>query len=248
MRRRSRSPIERFLRATLPDMPAPRPPGSRRAGMCMPARVTASCLALSLNCCCRCNPHPMRRLAYGRNHAGLPPSTPSTRAASDPSGMMPAANAAVNSQTLRSPLGLPAEAAADQMTCSGAQSARRQRTGRKDHAAFLALEGPSHLADGRRRRSLCDPNLFRHRRWQDCRTGCRSSSDARSRPAGRLHILLQIDRQDLAGAPGSARDEIRTSLRDAKIGYADAQRQRQPCQVRIRDAGQIEAAGKALEA
>ena len=37
---------------------------------------------------------------------------------------------------------------------------------------------------------------------------------------GGSHILLQIDRQDLANERlGTTRDDIRTLLRDAKIGY-----------------------------
>ena len=65
---------------------------------------------------------------------------------------------------------------------------------------------------------------------------------------GGSHILLQIDRQDLARERlESARDEIRTSLRDAKIGYTGLNVTGNYVQLRIRDAGQIEAAQKALE-
>jgi SecD/SecF fusion protein len=65
---------------------------------------------------------------------------------------------------------------------------------------------------------------------------------------GGSHILLQIDRQDLANERlESARDEIRTSLRDAQIGYAGLTGTSNYVQVRIRDLGQIEAAKSALE-
>jgi SecD/SecF fusion protein len=65
---------------------------------------------------------------------------------------------------------------------------------------------------------------------------------------GGSHILLQIDRQDLANERlESARDEIRTSLRDAQIGYTGLTGTSNYVQVRIRDLGQIEAAKSALE-
>ncbi len=65
---------------------------------------------------------------------------------------------------------------------------------------------------------------------------------------GGSHILLQIDRQELADERlESARDEIRTALRDAQIGYTGLTGTGTHVQVRIRDQGQIEAAKKALE-
>ncbi|TIL75535.1 MAG: protein translocase subunit SecDF [Mesorhizobium sp.] len=65
---------------------------------------------------------------------------------------------------------------------------------------------------------------------------------------GGSHILLQIDRQDLANERlESARDEVRTSLRDAQIGYTGLAGTANSIQVRIRDQGQIEAAKSALE-
>ncbi|GLS39997.1 protein translocase subunit SecDF [Mesorhizobium tianshanense] len=65
---------------------------------------------------------------------------------------------------------------------------------------------------------------------------------------GGSHILLQIDRQDLANERlESARDEIRTSLRDTQIGYTGLTGTANFIQVRIRDQGQIEAAKSALE-
>ncbi|TIL41821.1 protein translocase subunit SecDF [Mesorhizobium sp.] len=65
---------------------------------------------------------------------------------------------------------------------------------------------------------------------------------------GGSHILLQIDRQDLANERlESARDEVRTSLRDGQIGYTGLAGTANSIQVRIRDQGQIEAAKSALE-
>ncbi|RWO34019.1 MAG: protein translocase subunit SecDF [Mesorhizobium sp.] len=65
---------------------------------------------------------------------------------------------------------------------------------------------------------------------------------------GGSHILLQIDRQDLANERlETARDEVRTSLRDAQIGYTGLAGTANSIQVRIRDQGQIEAAKSALE-
>ncbi|MGX9178992.1 protein translocase subunit SecDF [Mesorhizobium sp. BHbdii] len=65
---------------------------------------------------------------------------------------------------------------------------------------------------------------------------------------GGSHILLQIDRQDLANERlEAARDEVRTSLRDAQIGYTGLTGTANSIQVRIRDQGQIEAAKAALE-
>ncbi len=64
---------------------------------------------------------------------------------------------------------------------------------------------------------------------------------------GGSHILLQIDRQDLATERlESARDEIRTSLRNAQIGYTALTVGTGHVQVRLRDRDQIEAARTAL--
>lgn len=65
---------------------------------------------------------------------------------------------------------------------------------------------------------------------------------------GGSHILLAIDRQDLADERLQAtRDDIRTLLRDAKIGYAGLSGSGRSVQVRVRDAAQVDAAKKALE-
>jgi SecD/SecF fusion protein len=64
---------------------------------------------------------------------------------------------------------------------------------------------------------------------------------------GGSHILLQIDRQDLANERlASTRDEIRTLLRDARVGYTGLTGTDSSVQVRVRDAGQLEAAKTAL--
>ncbi|MEQ1942674.1 protein translocase subunit SecDF [Mesorhizobium sp. VNQ89] len=64
---------------------------------------------------------------------------------------------------------------------------------------------------------------------------------------GGSHILLQIDRDDLANERlESTRDEIRTTLRDARIGYTGLTGSGNSVQVRIRDADQLEAAKTAL--
>ena len=66
---------------------------------------------------------------------------------------------------------------------------------------------------------------------------------------GGSHILLQIDRQDLADERlESTRDEIRTALRDARIGYTGLTGSGNSVQVRIRDPQQVEAAKTALDA
>ena len=65
---------------------------------------------------------------------------------------------------------------------------------------------------------------------------------------GGSHILLQIDRQDLIDDRlASARDDVRSLLRDARIGYTGLSGSGRTVQVRIRDAGQVEAAKTALE-
>jgi SecD/SecF fusion protein len=65
---------------------------------------------------------------------------------------------------------------------------------------------------------------------------------------GGSHILLQIDRQDLANERLEAtRDDIRTLLRDARIGYTGLTGSGNAVQVRIRDAEQLDAAKKALQ-
>jgi len=64
---------------------------------------------------------------------------------------------------------------------------------------------------------------------------------------GGSHILLQIDRQDLSDERlNTTRDDIRTLLRDAKIGYTGLTGDGNSVQVRIRDASQLEAAKTAL--
>ena len=64
---------------------------------------------------------------------------------------------------------------------------------------------------------------------------------------GGSHILLQIDRQDLADERlTTTRDDIRTLLRDAKIGYTGLTGSGNSVQVRIRDAAELEAAKTAL--
>ena len=64
---------------------------------------------------------------------------------------------------------------------------------------------------------------------------------------GGSHILLQVDRQDLINERlETTRDDIRTLLRDAKIGYTGLTGSGRTVQVRIRDAAEVEAAKTAL--
>ena len=64
---------------------------------------------------------------------------------------------------------------------------------------------------------------------------------------GGSHILLQVDREGLiADRLESARDDVRISLRDARIGYTGLSGTGRSVQVRVRDADQIEAAKRAL--
>ena len=64
---------------------------------------------------------------------------------------------------------------------------------------------------------------------------------------GGSHILLQIDRNDLiSDRLESARDDIRVALREARVGYTGLSGTGRTVQVRIRDAGQVEAAKTAL--
>jgi SecD/SecF fusion protein len=64
---------------------------------------------------------------------------------------------------------------------------------------------------------------------------------------GGSHILLQVDRQDLVEERlETARDDIRTLLRDARIGYTGLSGTGNSVQVRVRDADQIDAARDAL--
>jgi SecD/SecF fusion protein len=66
---------------------------------------------------------------------------------------------------------------------------------------------------------------------------------------GGSHILLQIDRDDLIGDRlETVRDDIRVGLRDARIGYTGLSGGANSVQVRVRDAGQIDAAKTALAA
>jgi SecD/SecF fusion protein len=65
---------------------------------------------------------------------------------------------------------------------------------------------------------------------------------------GGSHILLKIDQNDLIkDRLNTVRDEIRTQLRDAKIGYTGLSGSGKIVQVRIRDAAQIDAAKEALK-
>ena len=64
---------------------------------------------------------------------------------------------------------------------------------------------------------------------------------------GGSHILLQVDRQDLVEERlETLRNDIRTMLRQARVGYTGLSGSGQNIQVRIRDADQVEAAKKAL--
>lgn len=66
---------------------------------------------------------------------------------------------------------------------------------------------------------------------------------------GGSHILLAIDRNDLVNERlTSARDEIRTALRDAKIGYTGLSGSGRVVQVRIREANDVDKAKTALQA
>ena len=65
---------------------------------------------------------------------------------------------------------------------------------------------------------------------------------------GGSHILLQIDRRGLAIERLEAvQEEIRSSLREAQVGYTGLTADSNHVQVRIRDAGQLQAAKDALE-
>ncbi len=64
---------------------------------------------------------------------------------------------------------------------------------------------------------------------------------------GGSHILLQIDRNDLiSDRLDATRDDIRTALRDARVGYTGLSGSGHNVQVRIRDAEQVAAAKTAL--
>jgi len=66
---------------------------------------------------------------------------------------------------------------------------------------------------------------------------------------GGSHILLAIDQQDLIDERlQAARDDIRTLLRDAKIGYTGLSGTGRSVQVRIREANEVDQAKTALEA
>ena len=65
---------------------------------------------------------------------------------------------------------------------------------------------------------------------------------------GGSHILLQMDQNDLVKAQlETTRDEIRTLLRDAKVGYTGLGGTGKTVQVRITDPNQIDAAKTALK-
>ncbi|MGE0499599.1 MAG: protein translocase subunit SecDF [Rhizobiaceae bacterium] len=65
---------------------------------------------------------------------------------------------------------------------------------------------------------------------------------------GGSHILLQVERQDLIDERlETTRDDIRTMLRDAKIGYTGLSTSGRTAQVRISEANEVDAAKKALE-
>ncbi len=64
---------------------------------------------------------------------------------------------------------------------------------------------------------------------------------------GGSHILLQVDKQDLVNERLQAtRDDIRTMLRDAKIGYTGLSGTGRTVQVRIREANEVDQAKTAL--
>ncbi len=66
---------------------------------------------------------------------------------------------------------------------------------------------------------------------------------------GGSHILLAIDRNDLIDERlTAARDEVRTALRDAKIGYTGLSGSGRIVQVRVREANDVDKAKTALEA
>jgi len=66
---------------------------------------------------------------------------------------------------------------------------------------------------------------------------------------GGSHILLAVDRQDLIDERlNAARDDIRTLLRDAKIGYTGLTVSGRSVQVRVREANEVEKARTALAA
>src|SRR6266542_3303070 len=65
---------------------------------------------------------------------------------------------------------------------------------------------------------------------------------------GGSHILLQMDQNDLIKDQlETTRDEIRSLLRNAKIGYTGLSGSGRSVQVRITDANQVDAAKNALK-
>jgi SecD/SecF fusion protein len=65
---------------------------------------------------------------------------------------------------------------------------------------------------------------------------------------GGSHILLQVDRNDLIGERmETSRDDIRTLLRDARIGYTGLSASGHTVQVRITEANEVDAAKTALQ-
>ncbi|MGE3308046.1 MAG: protein translocase subunit SecDF, partial [Rhizobiaceae bacterium] len=65
---------------------------------------------------------------------------------------------------------------------------------------------------------------------------------------GGSHILLQVDRNDIIkDRIETTRDDVRTLLRDAKIGYTGLSSAGRTVQVRVTEANDLNAAKKALE-
>ena len=109
-----------------------------------------------------------------------------------------------------------------------------------DNALFFTLEDDLDLGSRSARRLLfASPNLFP----QSVLSGFPDWLPKKQMTLGLdlqggSHILLQIERQDLVDERlETTRDEIRTLLRDAKIGYTGLTGSGSTVQVRIRDAG-----------
>ena len=106
------------------------------------------------------------------------------------------------------------------------------------NALFLALEDDRDLAHRRLGILFTLPNMLPQSCWRHSRIGCPGSTMTLGLDLqGGSHILLAVDRQDLINERLQAtRDEIRTLLRDAKIGYTGLAGSGRTVQVRIRDA------------